>query len=786
MSTLLTIDLTTKTAQLGEEPWAPPGWVFGETPTLGLRLQRTVEGVVTEPELDVVRVRAMIGLVDARPESGKWALQIGAGPQTASNTTEALQHGCAPSALAAAINGKAAVVAAYGNAAVSFEDGSWRLVFGAGTQEVPLRVVSNSLFPLSAGLVSAFGIDGLWTHEIRLVQAPVATVGAGGSGEPAVQRVLPPPPVITTIFAGGLSNGEPVNEVQSLRVPPEFRGGYVIKKGAVRTRELTGEDGAPQLQEALQGLLGKGNVKVTDASDFSARIEFIGRLAGKEQGQLTVEVVDVPQGDLTFALRLDRAPLAVLLKRRAVAELPLDVLLTIEAEDGTRSEELAFRQMVTIARPVIWPSMDAVEQLDWLEPLSPKDYRLFDPSTVITGQQFYPDAVGDGVATSFAIAHNLNTLIVQVWVTENTTNGLQLVEGIDYRVRITNANTVTVTSLGGAVSTNGWLVVVMSAQTVAAFANGLTIEQAQVNGLLARLESIEARLGAIEDLAGSVPRGTSDPDAATGEIQIPERTEIFHGGRWIGGRPAPAMRAGLLPVAVHDATATAILALPGVPASSAGSVFQSENDIAFEIPGGGGRRRATLEPGGYVASDGISWYPVERSGATSSYFPKALERTLFAIVVSAEQFRAGGLCTVEFSLEAWIAAANTAAQCVLAIEVGTLVSQATPATTAPNLQAITWATATPVLSQLVRLTEVPQTNQFGCSFARSEDGATIAATKLSYGLWQGGTPPASATFALRARLLQWDTENMLPPSVRRPRGIPAYALKAASATIQNV
>ena len=63
-----------------------------------------MDGVEIEPSgLTIEAMKASMGVEDARPESGQWALQIGDDPSTEDNTTDELQHDCTPAALSGGI-----------------------------------------------------------------------------------------------------------------------------------------------------------------------------------------------------------------------------------------------------------------------------------------------------------------------------------------------------------------------------------------------------------------------------------------------------------------------------------------------------------------------------------------------------------------------------------------------------------------------------------------------------------------------------------------------------------
>lgn len=106
--------------------------------------------------------------------------------------------------------------------------------------------------------------------------------------------------------------------------------------------------------------------------------------------------------------------------------------------------------------------------------------------------------------------------------------------------------------------------------------------------------------------------------------------------------------------------------------------------------------------------------------------------------------------------------ANSNAQWLLVIEKGTAPQDTSPATTATNLQNIVWD-STPILSQRLILTGNLQTHNFGARIKRAivSSADTITLDTLLYGVWDGNNSaaPSTANFSLRARLIQFDTED---------------------------
>lgn len=835
MNFLLTANLTTKIASEGTGEWTPPAFTFGEQITIALRLTRNSGGETIETSPTVNSMKAAIGELDARPRGGTWKLKIGPDAQSSANTTAALQADAAASTIAAAINALTEVVADYGTAKVIAADGSLLIVFAEGGQ-VELTVVENRLWPMALGRVNAWQRDGRWIHELRLTQTPVAFTSTSS-------LVLPGQPSIRRIQGGGAEGGVERNEIQELYVPFEFRGTYYLQKGFARTAVLSLADGPEELATALNRL-GDG-FTVTQTLFQRANIEFINDLGGAAQDLLTVQVAANPPGDLTFTLALDRAELAAYLRHSDTpeVELPLEVRLNI-TEDEETTEIVAFRQIVTIRRPVIWPELEETPAIDWLRPLSPKRYVPYDASQTLTGQHFYPAEVGNGSATSFAIAHGLDTLVVRTFVNSQAT-GAQLIEGTHFSVVINNANQVTVTAIGGAPAADAWLVIVMSAESVADFAEDLEIATSQVIGL----EDWQAAVGAnLAQLNALLPSQATIAGTTLAQgpftIEFPERkATLFTAETDLAKLSA---RAPFMLPAVHDAS---IVDLPStLPAPAAGSVWVNAGSAAVLIPGGGTIRGSSVPVGGHVASDGRMLWPARRSGATNSYFPRPFEVLLFDAFINDLMFGVGKTLTLQMQLALQLVNASSRAQWVFVVEKGTapreadatatainitstgtgthtattetgrtvgtftvntstdvvtlaghglangdvillsttsalpggfaastlyVVRDATANTfklaavaTAQNLRDVEWDTAAPLLRQQLLLTPASIRHQIGATITRSAAGITANAVLYNRVISANAAAPKAANFGLRARLIDFDTEN----SVSNARG----------------
>lgn len=778
MKTLLTCNLSTKTARAGNEVWTPPPYRFGEQIILALRFTEERAGVAVEPDLQVAALRAAIGRTDTRPESGKFALQFGDGPQTTDNTIDPIAWDGSPASLRTAIAAKTAITTAYGAPIVTKQDDTWRIVFGEGAQEVPITVRDNTLFPVSFARTDAYPIDGQWQHFVRLLQAEVAFTSSS-------ERVLPPPPYITAVTDGGSEGEFEWNEIQRLHVPPDFRSSYIIRSGAsARTAELTIEDGVEQIQAALEAVLGSGNAIVTPSLNFSANIEFTGDLAATDVPLMEVEALAPPPGDLTFTLALDRAELASILRRVESVTLPLQVWLSVTLEDETPQEIVAFTTNVTILRPLVWPEQGTLELIDWLRPPSPKDYKPFNPDNVITGQRFYSELVGNEEATTFVIDHDLATDLVHVWVRENVSNGYQLREGTDFRVRVTSADTVTIHALENAPAANAWRVTIVSAQTVGAFADGLNVEIAQVNGLQDFLDSLGGRLSNLEELLPSGAPINTDAVAASASsfkrvfpvfrLEAPPASRNGGGSaltsvpaaikqtKTAEGNSVETSYAGTIEQSVPRERVRYFPLSPLVTAASveatpkSGQILEPdpvEEGRVYAVAGAelaaarvAGREMIRFADGDKIAYANGHWFKVR--GASGAWWATECEADLFLAPMSADQWEIGHQWQLKFEPTLVLASrTKVTGRCRLTVQTATYTSLAA----ATDFASLTWTDA---VSTLIALSDVP-TPVVGWA-ALNRTGAGIIAGSFKLGGKAANFAGTTANLAVRLRVSEFD------------------------------
>lgn len=762
----------------------------GDTLIFTLRPQERGEaGDLREKDLPIRTIRASWGCVKEAPAAGTFKLTSALG------TTAAIQFDEAANQFSAKITPLFAVPPVE---VTSPAPGCWtgKLTGGVLAEFEPAPDpeegdASNRLEPVSFVRVRTWQRYGAeWWFEVRLIQAPLAWNIDGH------ERVLPDPPSVRRIAAGNAGSDviPPSNELQALKLPPDFRGTYFIRWNNRKTAVLGIDDGPDELAAAFNAMFeGSTTTRfaVTNPEPDNAYIEFVGPLAGEPQPLATVEVNSFPPGVVTFDVPFDRAELFTALRAVPFLELPLE----IEAELGDpetpevpgRLVTLVQRATLRVEREEIYRELESVQSINWQRPPARRNYIPYTPEQIIVGTHSYSAAIGDGASLEISCPHNLGSSSGQIAVRQNIGGGRLLAAGVEYGVTFPSENEL-VLFFATAPAVASLVLTFTAAGPVETFL-AHTHTMAQINGLLDRLAGQDARLENLEDLLPSASLAREDETSEPAEQELPELAELYP-GRFTAGfdpskvtattpaaslpRPAP-----LLP-AIHDATIDNLTSSLPAAAGNAGKVYQNNTTAAILLPGGGGRRTAYVLVSGYAGSDGRALYRVTKDGATNSYFPTDLERDLFVLHFNEKQWRAGGRIQIAFDLELQLMRANTRAQMVVVIEAGSAPKQTAPAPTGDNLENIVWA-ASPILAQRVVLSEVSVKHRFGAMVKRSLADA-LSAERLHYKTWTAApvdSVPATTGIVFRARIIHFDTENNVSGAV----GFIRYAFTGGKAEI---
>lgn len=769
-------------------PATLPSLVQGDVATFSLRLLDRIEtGSPIEVQRNVRSLRASFGNVSTPPASGLFSLRIG--PNGTSTPLIDLNAG---HVVLKPLLSALPEAATYGGVEQVIEAtvGCWMVRFGVNTA-VPLQAADNLLSPVSFIRIRPFAQNGRWWHEIRLMQAPIAFTGLS-------ERVLAEPPSVRRIRAGTTYTEGfmeyVVNEIQAIKVPASFRGTYCLKFEGRSTIYFSTDDDPTAIETALNNLFTDGQTRfaVTNPEPYNAYVEFKGPLAGLPQDLLVVEVGSVEPGDLTFSLDLNTAEVFAALRDAASVSAQFEVELEVANDDDLPETPgkiiTLFRESVTVVRELQWAEMAAAAGIDWLRPPQPVDYIPFTRDEIITGSQHYVAVIGDGVAREFTLDHNLGTDALHITLRENVSNGRRIAD-TKYMASFASANSLTIKfpDESDPPAVDSLAVTITSAGPMSAFhAHTHTIEQ--IIGLVVELDGLRNRVSALESIVPNLGAVSTSSTSGTYTIPIPSISEVLFLPSSAGtlfsdsGLDSTKLssRAPYMLPAVHTGEVTVLTDLP-LPVPVLGNVWQNRTGADQQIPGGGMIRGGVVPDGGLIASDGRILYRANRAGATISYFPAAFERLLWSLYINEKMFGVGKTLSVAFGVSTQLVKASSQAQWMLVIEKGEAPSE-TDGNPEVNLLNVVWDTANPILKQRLILTPVSTICYAGVNVYRSTLG-TITCDRLLYGGLENANAvaPASANFALRARLIEFDTENSVPTA----RGWVAYQLlKPSSGDLQ--
>ena len=763
-------NLTTRrlTTTLGGSAVSFPAFVQGDNVRIGLRFAESLEGSPIEVQRIVTHIRASIGFVDARPTTGFFVLRVD-GQNTASIPHDATA-GAVQTALAAI---------GLDDAVVGKQDGSW--IISTGLQEIALSGYSvggllSELRPVSFVRVRSTQVAGQYRHEVRLVQAPLASTAS-------FDLIVPPAPTVSEVQAGGASATTLWPEIQALKIQPTFKGTYQLRRGFKKTRELSVDDGPDEIQDALSVLADdEGSFSVSNPATNIAHITFNGSMAGIDQELIEVAVFSAPPGDPTIILDLNTAEIAAALRGAAELKPELEIEVAIQDEnDPTKTYTLTpFRAPISLIRELNWEGLETAANIDWLRPPYGRTYVPFTSDQIITGSQHYVAPIGDGVNSDFTISHNLGTRDLHVTVRQN--GGTRaIVEPL--AVTLDGEDDLSIT-FAEPPAVNGYVAIISTAGPVSAFqAHGHTI--AQIEGLQLILDDLGGR---VEDLESFIP--TSLPGVSGTEQtviaawELPELFEVFPTRQKIEAKDVPSIKpadlprvGGLLPaVYVDPLVFTSANVLPTSPVT--GVIYQYINTTSpLVIPGYLGRRSTKLQAPGFFAWDGRGFYQVEQVIAGEKvFYPTDFSRELFRIHVNGKQLRLGKRLSLDFSFVAAVFNSNTSVHWGVAIDMG--LPSGNPANPS-NIADVTFLP--PSLDHSFMLTSVPSSHSFGLRIVRKIVDAvdTCVVDRVIYGATEATpTTMTTANFILRGRLVRFDTDDHQTD----PRGLVAFnGLKATLA-----
>ena len=763
MQVLAFVDLTNRrlTSTLGGSALTLPELVQGDEIRMGLRFVEQVEGAATEVTRTINSLRASIGLVDARPTGGTFQLHVdgdAAGSPLPFNASADQVH--------------AALDAAYtSNVTVTTKDGSWLVdVTNATEADLPITGTSVNLEPSCHVRVRSYLVGSKKRHEIRLIRSPFASTSIHND-------ILPAMPEIIRIQAGGSNSVAKWNEIQALKLNPFFRGTYQIRRGFKRSGELSIEDGAEEIQEAISKLADEdGEFIVTNPTNNTAHITFAGEsMEGKGHDLLEVEVFSAPPGDPTFVLNLNTAELAEAL--RAVDNITtaiLEVELTIQDEndEDTLYTITPIRVPVRIVRELNWEGLETAANIDWLRPPHGRTYIPFTENQIITGSQHYVAPIGDGENTEYTLNHNLGTSDLHVTVRKNG-DDLAIIQPASVKLDSEDDLTITFPS---APATNAYVVTITTAGPISAF-QAHTHTTAQIEGLNLVLEDLGGRVQTLETLVPTtgVASDKTTTQTTVASWELPKIFEVFPTRSTVDAEDVVSIEidklprnGGLLPAKYLTGSPTVANTIPTNPSQS--TVYQyTDTTKGLAIPGYLGRKGKTIAAPAFYAWDGRGFYQVEKIiDSETVYYPADFSRELFRIHVNEKQLRFGKTFSLDFSFVAAVFNSNTSVHWGVVIDIG--IPQGSP-TTPSNISTVNFLP--PSLDHSIMLTSVPSAHSFGLRVTRKLENLlpVYKVDRVLYGANEvSDTALTTANFIVRGRLARFDTDNNSPD----PRGLVAF------------
>jgi len=577
-----------------------PAVSAGDVMSLSFRFYELLDAkTVAERTVGVRALRASVGLIDAAPLGGDFKIKVGNDATSALNTTAAISYNATASALAALLNAVPAVQA-LGVVNVWLDAGSFVLEWSGATSPVEMSVLSNRLTPVSLVRIAATDVNGRWLHEVRPMQAPLASAGEWSAMVADDIKVTKVKTGFIDASESDLGVVKKYPTVFNLYIPPAFRGLFSLRSGNTRSNLLDPvNDGVDVYAKELPLIFGD-TVSLANPSSGNLLITLDGpKLNGRDVPAITVEVFNAPPGDPGFDLSLSSYELAVALRGKASITVPFEVEADI-VDDVADVANLTIPSKrvtllsttLTIRQELHWQGLELVPQTDWLRPPAHESYIPFTRDQVITGTQSYVAAFGDGQTKRIEITHGLGTRAVFLAVRENSSPGAYLSAG-DYVATILSEDLVRL-EFPSPPAVNAYVLTVIAAGPKSAF-EAHTHTMAQVVGLMDSLSDFDRRISALTPTQLLAKEQQNFSPLSDPTFQIPNMAELLPDGYGLstvsvasqmvystGG--APQIQGGS-PQAVKTAAITAtIAAAPKAPDKPMAAVEFSIPALSISLP----------------------------------------------------------------------------------------------------------------------------------------------------------------------------------------------------------
>lgn len=469
-------------------PLTLPPLVQGDDISITLQgMERLQNGDYLRVPIDFSRIKIGIGLIDAPPMAGTFALEI-AGARTPS-----LAYNSSKQFVAAKLNELPSVIERGG--LIVSENGPANVYLIAwNNKEVttPVSVVEKKLFPHCFSRVVTLTQDAGRLFILKIIQAPLAF-------SDAFSLPLAPPVTVVAVRSGTGTR----NEIQRLNIPRDATGEFSLSWNGLTTVIIPVAEASPTgIAAALNDLYADQvtRFKVTKPGTTYYYVEFVGPLASAPQALLSATMESQQQLTTpTGTLDLNGAGLEYALAGRASLPMRLEIEITTAAGAiGT-----PIQSEVTVLNDMLDSTMALVPDPQWLEEQRSKqvvvEYNWEAPPTFL-GTIGYANNAGDAVASDWTFVHNMGTRDVHITLRDNQT-GLRIPDN-DYEALVLDPNTVKIT-FPTPPETNRYAVLITAANVGEHFRSHHH-SIADIDGLQAILDSLTA-LGNPLDLWPAIP-----------------------------------------------------------------------------------------------------------------------------------------------------------------------------------------------------------------------------------------------------------------------------------------
>jgi hypothetical protein len=371
------------------------------------RLARELEGQSVPDDRTIDSVVSRIGYQDAAPTSGSATWDITVGGDT--KTTAAIPYNATAAQVKAALDAAlTSPLAALAPVTVDLVDEGWRIVFAGVDETVTISAATNKLWPVSFVNADRVEFDGGWASLVAYRQTPVAESATA-------EETVAPVPTVTQEQIGATVDGYAINEVQRIILSPGYAGGtWRLVWDGVKSPILSGFPTVEEIQAALDEIAPAGGIFTLIPVEDGVLVEFAGVMSGEPQELMTTEEFTPPPTEYVVVLDTGTAAMRTLMAGAGTdgeVEVPADITVTVEddsAPGGMATHSFPF--LLTFTRPVSDDGRNVSAYLDWTQPLSRVNNLAFSPDSLLVGNRAVRKVIGDGVATSFVIPHNLGAL----------------------------------------------------------------------------------------------------------------------------------------------------------------------------------------------------------------------------------------------------------------------------------------------------------------------------------------------------------------------------------------